>query len=556
MQPDLIGPADALPRLEMLIGRLRYALQSDERAHASSDVAVVIPTENNELVIGSLVLLASLYANRVIVVDDSSHDRTVEVAKHAGAEVIPVDSYGGRGRTLSILVGCTRACENGCTAIVLLDNQGRYLTSEIPRLVEPILAGEADLVIGSRNLHGRRGIPPYGHSDLSDSQKPREFHSTDPSSTFRAIRCSTVDLLDLLPDSDEFESAMITLFSRKGRSLKEIPISIRHEIPVRDDEDLPLFRGRRIGVVVPAHNEELLLGDTLAGIPDFVARVYVVNDCSTDRTHDVMEHYAGLDPSVVPIHHEENRGVGGAVVTGYRRALEDGMDIVAVMAGDNQMDPAFLPELLDPIVLGKCDYTMGNRLVNPEYRKSMSRWRFFGNALLTLLTKIASGYWQMVDPQNGYTAISRRALEQIDLLSIFPWYGYCNDLLVKLNVWGFKVVNVPHPARYGKEKSGIRYSSYMVRLSQLLLADFLWRLKMKYVLLSFHPLVFYYIMGAVLIPLGVLGGLYSLYYKFFAGQPIFVPAVVSLLVFALGTQFLLFAMFFDMRQESEDGGWY
>jgi hypothetical protein len=243
-------------------------------------------------------------------------------------------------------------------------------------------------------------------------------------------------------------------------------------------------------------------------------------------------------------------------VTGYRRALEDGMDVVAVMAGDNQMDPDFLPHLLDPIVDGKCDYTMGNRLANLKYRQQMSRWRFFGNSLLTLLTKIASGYWQMVDPQNGYTAISARALTQLDLSDIYPRYGYCNDVLVKLNIWGFRVVNVPHPARYGREKSGIKYSTYITKLSRLLLWDFLGRLKTKYVVMSFHPLVFYYLAGVALVGIGLLGGLYSLYWRFVEDNAIFVPAISSLIVFALGTQFWLFAMLFDMQQEREDSGWY
>lgn len=243
-------------------------------------------------------------------------------------------------------------------------------------------------------------------------------------------------------------------------------------------------------------------------------------------------------------------------MTGYKRALEDEIDITAVMAGDNQMDPAFLPRLLDPIIGGKCDYTMGNRLISPQYRKGMSRWRFFGNSILTFLTKMASGYWQMMDPQNGYTAISSRALERLSLDGIYPGYGYCNDLLVKLNVWGFRVVNVPHPARYGKEKSGVKYSTYIFRVSRLLLKDFLWRLKMKYIMLSFHPLVFYYGFGIVLTFLGVFGGIYALYYKFIQGNPIFIPAVLSLVVFTLGAQFWLFAMLFDMQQEKNGSGWY
>jgi len=316
-----------------------------------------------------------------------------------------------------------------------------------------------------------------------------------------------------------------------------------------------MYRERRIAVVVPAYNEELLIGPTLDTIPEFVDRVYVVDDCSSDQTSMTIRERAARDPRIVSLRHETNSGVGAAIVTGYTAALAEDPDIVAVMAGDNQMDPAFLPELLDPIVDGKADYAVGNRLINPDFRRGMSRWRFAGNAALTLLTKIASGYWQLVDPQNGYTAISKRALETIPLDTVYPRYGYCNDILVRLNVYGFRVKNVPHPARYGLERSKIKYSSYIVRLSRLLLKDFLWRLKTKYVIMGFHPLVFYYFFGIAFSVLSVIMGIYSLYFKFVQDYPIFVPAVITLLVFGLGAQFLLFAMLFDMQAE-KNGGWY
>jgi len=316
------------------------------------------------------------------------------------------------------------------------------------------------------------------------------------------------------------------------------------------------YRNRTIAVVIPAYNEELLIGETLSSIPAFVSKIYVVDDCSKDKTWSLIVEHAKTDPRIVPIHHEQNKGVGAAIVTGYKKALAEGIDIAAVMGGDNQMDPSFLPDLLNPIVDGKCDYTMGNRLISQEYRKGMSKWRFFGNSVLTILTKMASGCWQMMDPQNGYTAISKRALERIDLDDVYPRYGYCNDLLVKLNVWGFHVVNVPHPARYGREKSGIKYSTYIIRVSRLLLKDFLWRLKMKYVMLNFHPLVFYYAFGLVLTILGIIGGIYSLYVKFIVGDTMFVQATLSLLVFSIGAQLCLFAMLFDMEQEKSGSGWY
>ena len=314
-----------------------------------------------------------------------------------------------------------------------------------------------------------------------------------------------------------------------------------------------MYKEHTIGVVVPAYNEQELIEETLASIPSYVDRIYAVDDASTDDTAALIQKFCeDKDERVVFIRHEQNGGVGAAIVRGYKRALEDGIDITAVMAGDNQMDPEQLPNLLEPIIEGRADYTKGNRLLSPEYRHGMTKWRFFGNSLLTMLTKIGSGYWQLMDPQNGYAAISKSALERIPLDSIYPWYGYCNDLLVKLNVYGFRVRDIVMPAKYGREESGIRYSVYIPKVSWMLLKDFFWRLKMKYIVLSFHPLVLFYTLGIILTPLGFLGGLYSIYYKFVEGGPMFVRGVLSLLVFILGVQFLLFAMLFDMEVDHSE----
>ncbi|WP_456365953.1 glycosyltransferase family 2 protein [Thermococcus sp.] len=315
-----------------------------------------------------------------------------------------------------------------------------------------------------------------------------------------------------------------------------------------------MYREHKVGVVVPGYNEEKLIGETLSGIPDYVDRIYVVDDGSHDGTAEVVGGFMGRDSRVTLIRHERNEGVGKAIVDGYKVALGDGMDIVAVMAGDNQMDPAYLPDLLDPIVEGKADYTKGNRLLGPEYVRNMPRFRYIGNMMLTFLTKIASGYWHLMDPQNGYTAISRRALERIDLDSIYHWYGYPNDLLVKLNVYGFRVLDVPIPAKYGREKSKIKYTKYVVKVSWLLLKDFFWRLKEKYLLYNFHPLVFFYIFGILFLLLGTGGVLFAFYQKFVLHKVVlFYYLTLSLLVFAIGLIMFLFAMLFDMEEERRNG---
>lgn len=311
-----------------------------------------------------------------------------------------------------------------------------------------------------------------------------------------------------------------------------------------------MYRNFLIGVVVPAFNEKKLIQDTLVSIPDFVDKVYAVDDGSTDETCAVIEKMQQKQARIVCLRHERNQGVGAAIITGYKEAIAQGMDIIAVMAGDNQMDPDKLKHLLDPIVEDRADYTKGDRLSCQEHRGGMSSWRFFGNTLLTFLTRIASGYWQLVDPQNGYTAISAAVFQRFSPDSIFPWYGYCNDLLVKLNVYGFRVMDISMPARYGREKSKIRYSTYIPKISCLLLCNFFWRVLTKYIILRFHPLILFYLLGMLFTPIGILSCVYSLYDYLVYHGPLFTRGVLSLLLLSVGLQFIIFGMVFDLQASS------
>ena len=243
---------------------------------------------------------------------------------------------------------------------------------------------------------------------------------------------------------------------------------------------ITLYSYHKIAVVVPALNEEELIRPTLETMPDYIDIIYAIDDGSTDNTYNVMKELASHDSRIIIIKRTQNGGVGAAIVTGYKKCIEDVIDIAVVMAGDNQMDPQYIPHLLDPIINGESDYTKGNRLHNRDYQYGMSKWRLFGNSLLSYLTKLSSGYWKIMDPQNGYTAITRKALEKINLDDVFTYYGYCNDILTKLNVNGFRAIDVNIPARYGNEKSKIKYGPYIRRVSGLLFKNFFWRIKMKY----------------------------------------------------------------------------
>jgi glycosyltransferase involved in cell wall biosynthesis len=311
-----------------------------------------------------------------------------------------------------------------------------------------------------------------------------------------------------------------------------------------------MLKGKSIAVVVPAYREEGLIGATLGGIPGFVDRVYVVDDASPDGTGERARSFG--DSRVVVIGHERNQGVGAAILTGYERALEDGIDVTCVMAADNQMDPADLETLVRPVARGEVDYAKANRLFTGEAWRVIPRHRYIGNAILSLLTKIASGYWHVADSQSGYTAISHTMLAQLDRDRIYRGYGFPNDMLVHLNVWNARVRDFPARPVYGVgERSGLKIRSVVPRISWLLLKGFLWRLREKYVIRDFHPLVFFYALGLVMTAAGLLLGIVETALRI-AGNAVSVGTVVLVaLLLIAGLQFTLFAMWFDMESNKD-----
>ncbi|HZB22772.1 MAG TPA: glycosyltransferase family 2 protein [Gaiellaceae bacterium] len=311
-----------------------------------------------------------------------------------------------------------------------------------------------------------------------------------------------------------------------------------------------MFDGKTVAVVIPAYDEEKLIGATVAGVPDFVDRILVVDDASTDGTAEAVR--ASADPRVELVSRQENGGVGAAIVTGYERALEDGLDIVCVMAADNQMDPSDLETLVAPVARGDVDYAKANRLVTGEAWKLIPRTRYLGNAILSLLTKIASGYWHVADSQTGYTAISSAMLAQLDLDRVYRGYGFPNDMLVHLNVVNARVRDFPSRPIYGVgERSGIRYRSVVPRISWLLLKGFLWRLREKYVIRDFHPLVFFYALGFLMTFAGLALGIVETVLRLMGNElPVATIVLVALLLIS-GTQFTLFAMWFDMESNRD-----
>ena len=249
-----------------------------------------------------------------------------------------------------------------------------------------------------------------------------------------------------------------------------------------------MYRGHSVAVVMPAFNVEGHITAAIHSVPRYADLVVVVDDGSTDATSDCLR--AAARPGLVHLRHPHNHGVGAAIVTGYAEAMRRGADVVAVMAGDGQMDPGDLPGILDPVVEGRADYVKGNRFLHPDVWRVMPRLRLAGNVMLSLLTKLTSGYWRLFDSQCGYTAISRRGLLAIDGgRTMFARYGYPNDVLARLRAAGARVADVPVRPVYEGQPSGIRLWTVIYPILFVLLRSMghrLWRQRLRPLLLADH----------------------------------------------------------------------
>lgn len=331
-----------------------------------------------------------------------------------------------------------------------------------------------------------------------------------------------------------------------------------------------MYRGRTVGVVVPAYNEEDHVGTVLDTIPTFVDRIYAVDDRSTDSTWDIIQARAStsehveddapeLEPNlsladggataqqrIDPIRHDKNLGAGAALRTGYLHALDDRIDIAVAMDADGQMDPDQMSRLLDPIVEDRADYAKGNRLARRDDRQGMPSFRLFGNTLLSVLTKLSSGYWGIEDPQNGYTAISHGALARIGIAEMPDGHDYTNDLLVRLNAREMRVADVPMPAVYDDEDSTIRYRTFVPRTSKTLLRGFLQRLGTRFQRTRTDPVPYLYSTGMVCAALTLLAGFMAITG---IGQSTG-PSIVTILVVLLAAT-SLGAVLMDARAAAE-----
>ncbi len=313
-----------------------------------------------------------------------------------------------------------------------------------------------------------------------------------------------------------------------------------------------MIKNKTIGVVMPAHNEELLITETLQGIPDFVDKIIVVNDASKDNTKEKILAEQAKQSRIVFIDHEKNKGLGATLADGYVKALELDLDCIAVMAGDNQMDPADLENIVMPIIDETVDYTKGNRLLYKGASKIMPKYRFFGNIVATFLTKFATGYWQLIDPQCGYTAISKKALDKIDIATLKKGYGYNADILYRLNFYNFKITDVEVKPVYGREKSGIKLFRYTIDVCWFLTKMFWRRLMEKYFFRDFHPLILFYFfsfVSLILISIPLIIRFFVLYFQ--TGQAPGTTLIILSFSLMMGFFSFGFAIWLDMESNKD-----
>jgi glycosyltransferase involved in cell wall biosynthesis len=307
-----------------------------------------------------------------------------------------------------------------------------------------------------------------------------------------------------------------------------------------------MYRDHSVAVVVPAYNEERHIARVIMTMPDFVDHILVIDDASTDNTCKVA-HETG-HPHLELISHSTNTGVGGAVVDGHKRAIELGVDIVCIMAGDAQTDPQYLHTLIDPVVDGRCDMAKANRFFSSTSFTGMPRYRVFGNVVLSFANKVASGYWHVFDPQNGYLAVRREVLEAIPLDSIAKGYSLENDFLINLNIVGARVADVPVPAVYADERSTIKLRRVIPALLSLLTAGFFRRIFRKYVLWSFSPIALLFFTGLFLVLAGLIVGAWVVVNTL--GEPVASTGSVLLSVGPLlvGVQLLVSGLVLDIQE--------
>ena len=308
------------------------------------------------------------------------------------------------------------------------------------------------------------------------------------------------------------------------------------------------FRKFNLAVVIPAYHVADTIEVVLNELPDYLRHIIVVDDASPDNTSELVEAFSNRNRRIVLVRHEQNQGVGGAMVTGFKKALELGAQVIVKIDGDHQMDPAYIPELVAPLLEGKADYVKGNRFRDFEALGRMPLIRRVGNLGLSFLTKAATGYWNCFDPTNGFFAVRAEILRELPLERIDRRYFFETSMLANLYLLGAFILDVPIPARYRGERSSLSIWRVLVEFPAKLLVTMLRRLLLRYFLFDFSMVSVYLLTGIPLILFGLIFGSvkWIQYYRLGVAAPTG-TVILPTLALILGIQILLSAIEIDMN---------
>lgn len=307
-----------------------------------------------------------------------------------------------------------------------------------------------------------------------------------------------------------------------------------------------MLKNKKIVVVVPAYNVEKQIKDAVERIDKLVDHIVIVDDCSKDNTKEVIEKID--NKKLIILKNDVNKGVGGATIVGFKKGLSLDGDIFIKYDGDGQMDPNRMRDLILPLLEGY-DYAKGNRFIHTNELRQMPKTRLVGNFLLTFLTKLASGYWHIFDPQNGYLAITRKALETLPLDLLHARYFFENDMLINLNIKDAKVRDVSMPSRYGDEKSSLKIRKILLSFPSLFLTRFIRRIYFKYILYDFSVIGLFYVLGFILLLFGAIFGAYAWTKSILTGIVTTTGTVmISVLPIIIGFQLFLQAIVLEVQE--------
>lgn len=310
-----------------------------------------------------------------------------------------------------------------------------------------------------------------------------------------------------------------------------------------------MYRSQKIGIFVPAFNEEKNIGEVLKTMPDYVDHILVVDDHSSDDTSKVVKKFMKKDKRIILERNRQNQGNGYGAKFAYQKLIEMGSDIIGPLAGDGQTEPQYLTRLLDPVIDGKCDLAKGNRFLEAAVYKKMPRYRFIGNIFVTMLNKFSTGYYSMFDSLNGYYVVRANVLSKINFDALGNRYEFENSFWIQLNIANARLLDVSIPPIYKDEQSKIKLAKVVLPTLWTLQKGFVKRIFLKYILFNFSPIGLFYIAGTLLTWFGIIFGVVVLLTSIGPAVASTATVMIAVVPFILGIQFLLQAVVLDIQNE-------